>query len=251
MTNIKNDIRTLRFIQRRNSYLSVISLILIILGIHAVNTGYKNIGIILFIAWIIYIIATKIILDRKGEIHFHEEGVKVKTDFMSWEDISNIYIRAEKESINFLPTSELKEITLVSKSQKKLKLYFSFSWRMGIRGEDAFNRIYQSILAQTSERQWNEFITTLKDENLVDFDLFLIRPDRILFSKFIKGIKILHLDRIIEYYISNGALFIGYLNEKGNYKKQNLGPIALIRNIHILQNFLSIVVKSNKNINNN
>jgi len=244
MDNIEKDIKTLRSAERRTAYLSsIIAIPLLVMGLSMINDGEYLLGLLISMGGCLHIFIFKSTFSRKSKVRILNEGVSVGEKFIKWYEISKIYIRAEKETINFIPTSEGKHISLVSDFGKIVDLNFGVFGRMGTKTLNAYNRVYQFIIEKTMERQWNIFVDSLKRGELLDFNLLAIQADGILLKKYKKGKQLLKIDKIKDHHFSDGALYMIYIDEKGKNAKCKIGEVALIPNIHIIQYFLDKVIK--------
>lgn len=247
MINIKKDIKIMRSAEKRAAYLSsVIAIALLIMGLLMIIDGEYFFGLLILIGGISHIFIFKSSFSKKTEIHIIDEGVSVGDKYIKWEEISKIYIKAEKETINFIPTSETKHISLVSDSAKKIDLVFSVFGRMSKKTVNAYNSIYQAIIESAFDRQWKSFVNSLKRGELIDFNLLGIQADGIYFKKYNHGKQLVQIDKILDYYFSAGTLYISFIDENETDKKCRIGELASIPNIHIIQCFLDEVKKSNK-----
>jgi hypothetical protein len=189
-------------------------------------------------------IVGKILFENEA-LKIGQNGVSYHEDYIAWEDAELIYVGGTKRSINGIPTSEDRTITLENTTlNSRIDISLSSAFRMGKEKKDLFGEIYSLILSKTSERQWTQFLQNIRTGTRLVFNEFELTKDAFYLHQLFGGYKQIDTDCVKECSLSQGHFYIHYQEPTKKLKRKNAGQVAHIPNIHIVQAFIRMIANN-------
>jgi len=167
-----------------------------------------------------------------------------------WDDVEQIYVGGQVDSINGLPSGEDRSIRIIDSKHNEISLEFIAVFRMKQDNRNQFSNAYTFILNNISRKQWTKLLQTINDGGKYSFGNFYVAKDGFYFSKIVstwRGAKEA-FDKIETRYVkkcivSNGFLYIQYQdpNKKLKLRTEGAGEVRYIPNIHLVQSYINYV----------
>jgi hypothetical protein len=178
-----------------------------------------------------------------NNLHIYENGIIYDDDYMLWDEIENIYIGGATTLINLMPAFEDRKIILVdSTTERQIKIFVSSLFLMKKEKAQIFNDVYATIIAHVAKRQWRDFLKQINNGIEISYENFKLSNEAFYFKKHGRIVKISNV-YILGYEIIQGGFYILYQEPDEKMKKQYVGSIENIPNVHILQAHIDVISK--------
>lgn len=113
---------------------------------------------------------------------------------------------------------------------------------MGKEKRQLYNDVYSMILNNVFERQWSQFLQTIRAGTRLSIGNCEMTKDTFYFQKLFGGINTIKTSNIKGCYMNQGYFYIQYQEpNKKKLKNLNIGEVAKIPNIHLIQLFIKSI----------
>ena len=91
-----------------------------------------------------------------------------------WDDVEQIYVGGQVDSINGLPSGEDRSIRIIDSKHNEISLEFIAVFRMKQDNRNQFSNAYTFILNNISRKQWTKLLQTINDGGKYSFGSFYV-----------------------------------------------------------------------------
>ena len=185
------------------------------------------------------ILGQKVFAGKESSIY--RNGVANGRYYILWPNVERVYIGGTTRSINGIPTSENRELSI---NDSKYEVLFSSSsfFRMNHESKQTFNNIYTFVLNNIFSRQWAQFLQKINNGEWLSFNKFEVTKEAFYFRKMFGKYDKIETNHILGCDIKIGFLYVQYQDRKKKLKEKCAGKVLDIPNIHLIQTYINTVI---------
>jgi hypothetical protein len=174
----------------------------------------------------------------------YRNGIAKKENYILWGDIDRIYVGGTTHTINgIIPNGENMTLHIVDTHNNDIGFSLSGFFRMKKESKQQFSDIYTFILDNITKRQFQEFISKIRNGETVSFKKFEVTREAFYFHKAFGGYDKKDINYIKGCGMAEGEFYIQYQEPNKKVKVKRIGSIIDIPNIHIARLYISAIAE--------